>query len=78
MANQTQFAEWQAGHRQPRGSVEPGCDSCHVAWMLCELACVRAALWTAGELTIHGIPVFVKEVPNAGQGTGLTVWDGVR
>lgn len=31
-----------------------------------------------GEFTVHGAPVFITEQPNMGQGTGLTVWDGVR
>lgn len=30
-----------------------------------------------GELTVHGIPVFIKEKANTGEGTGHTVWDGV-
>ena len=31
---------------------------------------------SAGEFTVHGIPVFIKEVSNAGEGTGHTIWDG--
>lgn len=31
---------------------------------------------TGGELTVHGIPVFIAEKPNTGEGTGHTVWDG--
>ncbi|OQR98618.1 hypothetical protein ACHHYP_08348 [Achlya hypogyna] len=30
----------------------------------------------AGEMTIHGEPLFIGEVGNTGQGTGLTIWDG--
>eukprot|EP00500_Bicosoecida_sp_ms1_P002359 CAMPEP_0203814672 /NCGR_PEP_ID=MMETSP0115-20131106/5420_1 /ASSEMBLY_ACC=CAM_ASM_000227 /TAXON_ID=33651 /ORGANISM="Bicosoecid sp, Strain ms1" /LENGTH=305 /DNA_ID=CAMNT_0050723553 /DNA_START=98 /DNA_END=1012 /DNA_ORIENTATION=- len=29
-----------------------------------------------GELTVHGVPVFVQEKPNTGEGTAHTVWDG--
>ena len=32
---------------------------------------------TAGEFMINGMPIFVKEVENAGTGTGNNVWDGV-
>jgi predicted nicotinamide N-methyase len=32
--------------------------------------------FAGGELTIHGQPLLVSEVPNSGQGTGHTVWDG--
>jgi predicted nicotinamide N-methyase len=32
--------------------------------------------WAAGELTIHGLPIFAMETPNSGLGTGTTVWDG--
>lgn len=28
-------------------------------------------------MTIHGTPIFIKEVANSGKGTGLTVWDAV-
>jgi len=27
---------------------------------------------------VHGAPVFINEKANTGEGTGLTVWDGVR
>lgn len=32
--------------------------------------------FSAGALTVHGLPIIAIETPNSGLGTGTTVWDG--